>query len=37
MYRLAKKLAQVIIWLCSYAASFTTGHAIPVDGGLMAQ
>ena len=25
-----------IMWLCSEKASFVTGHALPVDGGIMA-
>jgi NAD(P)-dependent dehydrogenase (short-subunit alcohol dehydrogenase family) len=32
-----EEVAQAVVWLCSDAASFTTGHALPVDGGLMAQ
>jgi len=32
-----EEVAQAVVWLCSDAASFTTGHAFPVDGGLMAQ
>jgi len=28
--------AQAILWLTSSASSFITGHALPVDGGLMA-
>jgi len=26
-----------VMWLCSEAASFVTGHAMSVDGGLLAQ
>lgn len=29
-----EEVAQAVLWLCSDAASFTTGHALPVDGGL---
>jgi NAD(P)-dependent dehydrogenase (short-subunit alcohol dehydrogenase family) len=29
--------AQVILWLCSPASSFITGHALPVDGGVLAK
>lgn len=31
-----EEVAQAVLWLCSDAASFTTGHAFPVDGGMMA-
>jgi NAD(P)-dependent dehydrogenase (short-subunit alcohol dehydrogenase family) len=30
-------IAEAAVWLCSDAASFVTGHAMPVDGGYMAQ
>ena len=38
MKRFGKIEEQVgaILWLCSDKASFVTGHALPVDGGLMA-
>jgi NAD(P)-dependent dehydrogenase (short-subunit alcohol dehydrogenase family) len=29
-----EEVAQAVLWLSSDAASFTTGHALPVDGGL---
>jgi NAD(P)-dependent dehydrogenase (short-subunit alcohol dehydrogenase family) len=29
-----EEVAEAVLWLCSDAASFTTGHAVPVDGGL---
>jgi NAD(P)-dependent dehydrogenase (short-subunit alcohol dehydrogenase family) len=29
-----EEVAQAVLWLCSSGASFTTGHALPVDGGL---
>lgn len=31
-----EEVAQAVIWLCSKAASFTTGHTLPVDGGFLA-
>jgi NAD(P)-dependent dehydrogenase (short-subunit alcohol dehydrogenase family) len=27
-------MAEAVIWLCSDAASFVTGHAMPIDGGM---
>ncbi|GJM31899.1 MAG: short chain dehydrogenase [Saprospiraceae bacterium] len=30
------EIAHTIVWLCSEKASFITGHAIPIDGGLTA-
>ncbi len=32
-----EEIAATVVWLCSDAASFVTGHAIAVDGGYMAQ
>ena len=32
-----EEIAAAAVWLCSEAASFVTGHALPVDGGYMAQ
>jgi NAD(P)-dependent dehydrogenase (short-subunit alcohol dehydrogenase family) len=32
-----EEIAEAAVWLCSEAASFVTGHALPVDGGYMAQ
>jgi NAD(P)-dependent dehydrogenase (short-subunit alcohol dehydrogenase family) len=32
-----EEIAEAVVWLCSEAASFVTGHALPVDGGFMAQ
>jgi len=36
MRRLAtpEDMAEAVMWLCSDAASFITGHAMPVDGGM---
>jgi NAD(P)-dependent dehydrogenase (short-subunit alcohol dehydrogenase family) len=33
----AEEIAEVVIWLCSDASSFVTGHAMLVDGGVVAQ
>ena len=30
------EIAEAIVWLCSDAASFVTGHAMAVDGGYLA-
>ncbi len=30
-----EEVASAVLWLCSDGASFMTGHALPVDGGLM--
>lgn len=32
-----QEIAESVVWLCSDAASFVTGHAMAVDGGLVAQ
>jgi NAD(P)-dependent dehydrogenase (short-subunit alcohol dehydrogenase family) len=29
--------AEAVIWLCSDAASFVVGHALVVDGGVLAR
>ena len=36
MARMAEpeEMAEAVIWLCSDAASFVTGHIMPVDGGM---
>lgn len=31
-----EEVAEAVLWLCSDAASFITGHVMPVDGGLTA-
>jgi NAD(P)-dependent dehydrogenase (short-subunit alcohol dehydrogenase family) len=30
-------VAEAVVWLCSEAASFVTGAALPVDGAYVAQ
>lgn len=30
-----EEVANAVIWLCSQGASFTTGHTLPIDGGLL--
>lgn len=32
-----EEIAAAAVWLCSDAASFVTGHAMTIDGGLVAQ
>jgi NAD(P)-dependent dehydrogenase (short-subunit alcohol dehydrogenase family) len=32
-----EEVAAAVLWLCSEAASFVTGHTMTVDGGYMAQ
>ena len=32
-----REIAEAAVWLCSEAASFVTGHPMPVDGGYLAQ
>jgi NAD(P)-dependent dehydrogenase (short-subunit alcohol dehydrogenase family) len=32
-----EEVAEAVLWLCSDAASYVTGIAIPVDGGILAQ
>ena len=31
-----EEVAAAVVWLCSEEASFVTGHALAVDGGLLA-
>ena len=31
-----EEVAECVVWLCSDAASFVNGHAMPIDGGFMA-
>lgn len=30
------EVAQAVVWLCSPESSYVTGHALPVDGGMLA-
>ena len=32
-----EEIAAAVVWLCSPAASFMVGHAMAVDGGVLAQ
>ena len=32
-----EEVAEAVVWLCSEAASFVTGHTMTVDGGMVAQ
>jgi NAD(P)-dependent dehydrogenase (short-subunit alcohol dehydrogenase family) len=32
-----EEVAEAVVWLCSDAASFVTGHAMSVDGGVIAR
>jgi NAD(P)-dependent dehydrogenase (short-subunit alcohol dehydrogenase family) len=32
-----EEVARAVVWLLSDASSFTTGHALTMDGGLVAQ
>lgn len=32
-----EEIAEAVVWLCSEAASFVTGHALSVDGGYVTQ
>ena len=33
---LAEEVAEAVVWLCSDASSFVTGHSLVLDGGLVA-
>ena len=32
-----EEVAGAVVWLCSDAASFITGHVLPIDGGFLAR
>ena len=32
-----EEVAEAVVWLCSDAAAFITGHALPLDGGTTAR
>ena len=32
-----EEIAEAVVWLCSEATSFVTGHTMTPDGGYMAQ
>jgi NAD(P)-dependent dehydrogenase (short-subunit alcohol dehydrogenase family) len=32
-----EEVAEAVVWLCSEAAAFITGHALPIDGGTTAR
>jgi NAD(P)-dependent dehydrogenase (short-subunit alcohol dehydrogenase family) len=32
-----REMAEVVVWLCSHAASFVTGHMLAADGAMVAQ
>ena len=32
-----EEIAEAVVWLCSEAVSFVTGHTMTVDGGYVAQ
>ena len=32
-----EEVAAAVVWLCSDAAAFITGHALPIDGGVRAR
>jgi NAD(P)-dependent dehydrogenase (short-subunit alcohol dehydrogenase family) len=32
-----EEVAEAVVWLCSDAASFVTGHTMTIDGGFVAQ
>ena len=36
-FGLPEEVAAAVVWLCSEAASFVTGQALPIDGGFLAQ
>jgi NAD(P)-dependent dehydrogenase (short-subunit alcohol dehydrogenase family) len=36
-FGMPNEVAEAVVWLCSEAASFVTGHALVIDGGFIAQ
>ncbi len=32
-----EEISRTVVWLCSHAASFITGHSLPIDGGVTAR
>jgi NAD(P)-dependent dehydrogenase (short-subunit alcohol dehydrogenase family) len=36
-YNAAKDITNAVVWLCSDAASYITGHNLAIDGGFTVQ
>jgi NAD(P)-dependent dehydrogenase (short-subunit alcohol dehydrogenase family) len=32
-----EEFVETVVWICSDAASFVTGHTLTIDGGIVAQ